>query len=149
MTPIDPRILTFISEHHILTLAVSIDNRPYCATCFYSYLPDLNLFVFTSDPGTRHISEIIRTENYYGSAAIALETRITGKIRGLQITGTLRKLKGEELKLGKKEFLRNFPVAYFSELYLWGLDPGFIKMTDNRLGFGIKLIWEKSVTRDA
>jgi hypothetical protein len=27
------------------------------------------------------------------------------------------------------------------ELHLWSLTPDFIKMTDNRLGFGKKLIW--------
>jgi uncharacterized protein YhbP (UPF0306 family) len=141
MIPIDPRILAFISEHYILTLAISSDDRPYCATCFYIYLQEPNLFVFTSEPDTRHIREMIRTNNFYGSAAIALETKITGKIRGLQITGMIRKLKGEELKIAKKEFLKKFPIAYLSKLYLWGLEPEFIKMTDNRLGFGTKLIW--------
>ena len=147
MMSIDKRILTFINEHHILTLAVSIDNRPYCATCFYVYLHEQNMFVFTSEPDTRHIREMMRTNNFYVSAAIALETRITGKIRGLQITGIVRKLKGEELKIARKAYLKSFPVAYFSKLYLWGLVPDFIKMTDNRLGFGKKLIWEKH--RDA
>lgn len=87
---------------------------------------------------------MIRINNFYGSAAIALETKITGKIRGLQITGMIRKLKGEELRIAKKEFLKKFPVAYLSKLYLWGLEPEFIKMTDNRLGFGKKLIWKKN-----
>jgi len=144
MIPIDQRIIEFIAEHHILTLAVSSDDRPYCATCFYIYLQEPNLFVFTSEPDTKHISEMIRINNFYGSAAIALETKITGKIRGLQITGMIRKLKGEELKIAKKEFLKKFPVAYLSKLYLWGLEPEFIKMTDNRLGFGKKLIWKKN-----
>lgn len=143
MIPIDQRILEFIGEHHILTLAVSIDDRPYCATCFYIYMQELNLFVFTSEPGTRHIKEMMRTNNFYGSAAIALETKITGKIRGLQITGLIRKLEGGELKIAKKEFLKKFPIAYLSKLYLWGLEPDFIKMTDNRLGFGKKLVWGK------
>ncbi len=141
MIPIDKRIIDFITEHHVLTLAVSIDDKPYCATCFYIYLRQRNLFVFTSGSDTRHIREVERTNNFYGSAAIALETKITGKIRGLQITGLMRKLKGEELKSAKNEYLKNFPVAYLAKLHLWGLEPEFIKMTDNRLGFGKKLIW--------
>jgi uncharacterized protein YhbP (UPF0306 family) len=28
------------------------------------------------------------------------------------------------------------------ELHLWSLAPDYIKMTDNRLGFGTKLIWK-------
>jgi len=27
---------------------------------------------------------------------------------------------------------------------LWGIEPDFIKMTHNRLGFGKKLIWQQT-----
>jgi uncharacterized protein len=137
----DERILKFINEHHVLTLAVVNKNLPWCASCFYVYLPERNLFVFTSDPDTRHISDVIQSNNYQVAGAIALETRITGKIRGIQFSGTIRELGGEELKTGKKAYYEKFPIARLSKLFLWGLEPGFIKMTDNRLGFGKKLIW--------
>lgn len=57
MKPVDKRILDFIRRHHVLTLAVAAGNTPYCAHCFYCYLPERNLFVFTSDPDTRHIRD--------------------------------------------------------------------------------------------
>ena len=38
-----------------------------------------------------------------------------------------------------------FPVANLMDLHLWQLDVTYLKFTDNRLGFGKKLIW----TRDA
>lgn len=142
MTPPDDRILDFIGEHHILTLAVSAGNKPYCATCFYVYLPEQNIFVFTSDPDTKHIRDCENENNFHVAAAIALETKITGKIRGLQITGMMRKLNGKERKAAKKKYLEKFPVARFSKLHLWSLEPDFIKMTDNRLGFGKKLMWK-------
>lgn len=141
MNPVDERILTFVDEHHVLTLAVSNNGLPWCASCFYVYLRELNLFVFTSDPDTRHIQDIVRGNNHEVAGTIALETRITGKIRGIQFSGTIRKLRGEELKKAKKTYLNKFPIARFSKLYLWGVEPFFIKMTDNRLGFGKKLIW--------
>ena len=144
MNPPDKRILKFIDEHHVLTLAVSNLNIPWCASCFYIYLRDRNLFVFTSDPDTRHIRDIIQGNNYQASGTIALETKITGKIRGIQFSGAVRKLHGEELKSAKKAYLEIFPIARFSKLYLWGVEPSFIKMTDNRLGFGKKLIWNIS-----
>jgi len=140
----DDRILKFIDEHHVLTLAVSKGNTPWCASCFYTYLRDRNLFVFTSDPDTRHIRDIVRGDNYQVSGTIALETKITGKIRGIQFSGPVRKLQGEELKTAKKAYLEMFPIARLSKLYLWGVEPSFIKMTDNRLGFGKKLIWNIS-----
>jgi uncharacterized protein len=139
----DERILEFIREHHVLTLAVVSCNRPWCASCFYVYLPDKNLFIFTSDPDTRHIKDVVESNNYQVAGTIALETKITGKIRGIQFTGPMRKLHGDELKEGKKAYHDKFPIARLSKLYLWGVQPDLIKMTDNRLGFGKKMIWEQ------
>ena len=64
-----------------------------------------------------------------------------GRIRGIQFSGILYKLKETELRSAKRSYLRRFPVARFSALTLWGICPDRIKMTDNRLGFGKKLIW--------
>jgi hypothetical protein len=138
----EQRIVDFIREHHILTLAVVRDNIPYCATCYYAYLREENQFVFTSGHETRHIRDVVDGNNYNVAGAIALETRIIGKIRGIQLTGTLREPEGDELKMARSAYLKRFPVArLMPELHLWILTPDFIKMTDNRLGFGKKLIW--------
>jgi len=142
MQPVDDRIITFIKEHHILTLAVSRNNIPYCATCYYAYLPEENLFVFTSGHDTRHIRDVTEGDNHQVAGTIALETRIVGKIRGIQFTGVIHELTGEELKKAKSVYLKRFPVARLVTVHLWKLEPDFIKMTDNRLGFGTKLIWE-------
>ncbi|MCD4679611.1 MAG: pyridoxamine 5'-phosphate oxidase family protein [Bacteroidales bacterium] len=141
MNPIDKRTLKFIQEHHILTIATSNNNNPYCATCFYIFLEDLNMFVFTSDENTKHINDIEKQKSVAG--AIALETKIIGKIRGIQFTGIINKLKGEEQKTAKRAYLKAFPYAILMQTHLWGVEVDFIKMTDNRLGFGKKIIWKK------
>jgi uncharacterized protein YhbP (UPF0306 family) len=142
MTRPDPRILQFIREHHVLTLAITRNDTPWCATCFYLFLEDRNLLVFTSGEETRHITDMTETLNFSAAGTIALETKMIGKIRGIQFSGIVRKLEGDELRLAKKAYLKRFPVARFSDLTLWGLEVHYIKMTDNRLGFGKKLIWE-------
>ena len=138
------RILTFIHEHHIFTLAITRDNRPWCATCYYVYLEDLNLFVFTSDHDTKHITDVVGSGNYYVAGTIALETRMTGKIRGIQFAGLMKELTRNDLKTAKSAYLKAFPIAHLTRLHLWGLEPEIIKMTDNRLGFGKKLIWRRN-----
>ncbi|MCX6232473.1 MAG: hypothetical protein NTZ33_13130 [Bacteroidetes bacterium] len=138
--PIDERIITYIAEHHIFTLATSNNNLPYTATCFYVYLPELNMFVFTSDTTTKHISDTV--EQSYVAGAIALETSIIGKIRGIQFCGPIKRLTGKELTQAKKVYIHKFPIAMLAKTTLWGITPDFIKMTDNRLGFGKKLIWD-------
>jgi uncharacterized protein len=143
MTDIDPRITAMILDHHVLTLAVSSGNNPYCASCFYIYMEEQNLFVFTSDHETRHIRDVVEGENYRVAGAIALETKMVGKIRGIQFTGQLRELKGKERETAKRAYLAKFPIARFAKLHLWGVEPDLLKMTDNRLGFGKKLTWKQ------
>jgi len=141
MEPIDRRIIQFIRKHHIFTLATSSGNKPYTCTCFYVYIESMNLVVFTSDHDTRHIRDL--KEQPAVSGAIALETMVIGRIQGIQFTGSCRELKGEEYKIAYKAYLSKFPVAVFKELFLWGIEPDFIKMTHNKLGFGIKLTWKR------
>ncbi len=142
MAKMDPRILEFIDEHHVLTLAVAKDQQPWCASCFYVFLEEENQFVFTSDDDTRHIRDAVESGNFRVAGAIALETKMVGKIRGIQFSGNLVKPDGDLLKKAKKMYLRRFPIARMAKLELWGLVPNHIKMTDNRLGFGKKLIWD-------
>ena len=142
MTAIDQRIVDFINEHHVLTLAVAKDGKPWCATCFYVYLEKENRFVFTSDEETRHVRDVTESGNYSVAGAIALETKMIGKLRGIQFSGVMFRPEGDDLKRARRRYVQKFPIARLTRLELWALEPDHIKMTDNRLGFGKKLIWE-------
>ncbi|RLD60426.1 MAG: hypothetical protein DRI95_15545 [Bacteroidetes bacterium] len=135
----DKKIIEFINEHHVLTLATSKNNQAYCSNCFYTYLEDENAFVFTSDLDTKHAQDAL-AQNYV-AASIVLETKTIGKIQGIQLTGNMFKPEAELKKKAKKAYLKSFPYAALMKTNLWILKPGFIKMTHNRLGFGKKLIW--------
>jgi hypothetical protein len=140
MKPIDKSITKFIQQHHVLTLATSSENTSWCCSCFYVYLEEQNIFVLLSDTGTKHVEYMQKQKRVAG--AIALETKIIGKIQGIQFTGDIEELKGEESKIAKHAYLKAFPYAIFKKTLVWGLKINYLKMTDNRLGFGKKLIWE-------
>lgn len=135
----DPKIIAFIKEHHVLNLATCIDNSPYIASCFYAYNTEHNVFIFASDKQTKHVQQI--EINSSVAAAITLETDVIGKIQGLQITGTAGLLKDAGLK---KFYFSKYPFVIIKNTTLWYLEPVFMKLTDNRLGFGKKIIWQKN-----
>ncbi len=139
----EKRIVDFIEEHHVLTLATSFEEEPWCANCFYVYLLEENSLVFTSDFETKHIQQA--SHNIYVAGSIVLETKIIGKIKGIQFQGIISEPKGEFLNIVKKTYLKRFPVAMLMETHLWVVDLTLIKMTDNLLGFGKKLIWKKDL----
>ena len=136
---VDSRIIKFFRKHHVLTIATSAGNEPWCANCFYVYLTDENALVFTTDADTRHGKEFVANPTVAGS--VVLETMIPGKIRGIQFRGTVSELEGDLLQKAESAYLKRFPVAALMDTRLWIIKLTYIKMTDNRLGFGKKLIW--------
>lgn len=134
----EKRITDFMARHHVLTLATATkEGVPYCAACFYAYDKSRNLIVFTSDDSTLHAQQMV--ENNSVAVAINLETRIVGKVQGIQICGTVRR--GEEAD--KSVYIKRFPYAAVAPLNIWVVEPTFMKLTDNTLGFGKKLIWNR------
>jgi hypothetical protein len=136
---VDSRIVKLFRRHHVLTIATTVNNEPWCANCFYVYLEDENALVFTTDPETRHGKEFIKNQLVAGS--VALETMIIGKIRGIQFQGLVSEPEGELASKVKSAYLKRFPVAMLMDTHLWIVSLNYIKYTDNRLGFGKKMIW--------
>ncbi len=133
----DERFIKFIKKHHVLTLAtVNGEGMPYVANCFYAFDTKRNLFVFTSDLATRHGAEMAANGNV--ALSVVLETRIVGRVQGLQVTG--RALRGDDE--ARKCYIKRFPYAAAADLELWMVAPTLMKLTDNTLGFGKKLLWQ-------
>ncbi len=142
MSKPDTRVIEFINEHHVLTMATCFDEEPYCANCFYVFSEDDNRFIFTSDKSTKHIKDT--AHNIMVAGSIVLETKTIGLIRGLQFQGYITELQGDEYKKARKVYLKRFPYAILKQTSMWAIDLSYMKFTDNRLGFGKKLIWKKN-----
>lgn len=138
----EKRITEFISKHHVLTLATSDGNIPWACHCFYAYMKNENWLVFTSDYQTRHIKEVEKNPNVSGG--IVLETSVVSRVQGVQFSGLMRlPSEGEKGKV-TRAYLARFPFAVLMTTNLWIVEIHFLKMTDNRLGFGKKLFWERN-----
>lgn len=135
----DRRIVKFLKKHHVFTIATTVDNKPWCANCFYVYIEEENVLVFTTDKTTRHGQEFVKNPHVAGS--VVLETMIIGKIRGIQFQGNVSEPEGGLSSKAKKAYLLRFPPAALMDTHLWVVSLTYIKYTDNRLGFGKKLIW--------
>ena len=132
---INERFVRFLRRHHVLTLATVAEGVPYCSNAFYCYDKERNLLVFTSDPATRHAQEMERNPRV--AASVVLETKIVGRVQGLQLCGTAARAD----ETARRAYLKRFPYAALAELTLWAIRPDYMTLTDNTLGFGKKLIW--------
>lgn len=132
------KIESFIRRHHLLSLA-TMGERLWCCSMFYAYDPQSRSFVVASDETTEHMGNVAQNPKVAGT--IALETKIVGKIQGIQFIAEMEicpdPLKGL--------YFEAFPYARVMNPTLWMIRLGEVKMTDNTLGFGKKIIWKREL----
>lgn len=131
------KIIEFLEKHHTLSLATCKDNQLSSCTLFYAYDKQTNAFIVASDTKTEHIQNVLENQNVSGT--IHLETDIVGKIQGIQFKAIMSAFKDE-----RKVYLKRFPFALALNPTLWSIAIDSLKMTDNRLGFGKKLMWTRA-----
>ncbi|MCH5335052.1 MAG: pyridoxamine 5'-phosphate oxidase family protein [Alistipes sp.] len=134
----DRRISSFLSRHHVLTLATAdACGGVWCSQAFYAWDDERDRFVFASDSLTRHGANMLADNRV--AVSVALETRIVGKIQGCQITG--RAVRGDDG--ARRRYIRRFPYAAAVDTEIWTVEADYVKFTDNTLGFGKKLVWQR------
>ena len=132
------KINAFIAEHHVMSLATAADGEISACSLFYAYDTEIKSFVVASSDETTHIKHI--EQNAFIAGNILLETKSVGKIQGLQFRGSFIELQDKELK---SLYFKTFPYALALSPKLWQIKVDYFKMTDNRLGFGKKIIWQE------
>ncbi len=129
------KIETFIGEHHLLSLA-TLGEVLWCCSLFYAYDSDAIAFIIATDPATIHGLNVVKNPIVAGT--VVLETKTVGKIQGIQFRGEMTSCRD-----GREIYFKAFPYALVMNPTLWRIRLDEIKMTDNTLGFGKKLIWKR------
>lgn len=122
---------------HILSLCVCKNNLPYCASAFYAYDEINSVLIFAGDKKTNHIK--IALENSNISGIIHLDTKIVGKIKGIQFLGKFKEADENQKKL----YFKRFPYAAVLKPAIWCVEINWAKFTNNKAVFGKKMIWQR------
>jgi len=131
------KVEAFINSQHVMTFATIHNNTPYCCSVFYLYDAATHSFIFASDTKSQHIQNAF--DNPLVSANIHLQTDIVGQIQGVQIQGIFT---FEATKEQKCSYFKRFPYALAMKPKIWRFEAQRFKYTDNRLGFGKKIIFD-------
>jgi len=132
------KINSFLSKHHVLTLATTDGIEISACNLFYAFDIEKISFVVASSDDTAHIKNITKNQKVAGT--VVLETKVVGKIEGVQFRGDFLPLEDEVLK---KLYFSKFPYALAMSPKLWQIKIDYFKLTDNTLGFGKKIIWQE------
>ncbi|TDB61300.1 YhbP family protein [Photorhabdus khanii] len=134
-------IRQYLARQHVFTLCTTAENDIWCASCFYVFDADKIALWFMTEPHTRH-GEMMQI-NSQVAGTVAGQIRNIAQIKGIQFRGEAIRLEGEEDKVARARYCRRFPVAIAAKTPIWQLDLSEIKMTDNTLGFGKKICWQR------
>jgi uncharacterized protein YhbP (UPF0306 family) len=138
----DKLIASFFKAQTVFTLATSVQDQPYCSTCFYAYSEEHNMLVFKSSEQTDHIKQALM--NNLVSGSVLPDKLQRGKIKGIQFKGKLVEPESQRLSDLKKTYYTKYPFALAMGGEVWTIELSWIKFTDNTLGFGKKIKWERA-----
>lgn len=130
------KIESFIAKHHVLSLATCGEDGVSACSLFYCYDEITRSFIVASSTETHHMQQIRHNNRVAGN--IVLETKEVGRIEGLQFRGVFLPDPSEQQK---KAYFLKYPYALAMRPTLWRIEVDFFKLTDNKLGFGKKIIW--------
>lgn len=133
-------ISRWLAKQHVVTWCVQQEGEPG-APMPLSFDAQKVAFYILTEEKTRH------AQMSGPQAAIAGtvngQPKTVALIRGVQFKGEIRRLEGEESDLARKAYNRRFPVARMLSAPVWEIRLDEIKFTDNTLGFGKKLVWQR------
>jgi uncharacterized protein YhbP (UPF0306 family) len=130
-----------------MTIAtVGVDGDPHAAAVYFAYDDHLNMFFF-SDSKSQHALDIVHD----GKAAVTVHPDLTNwqDIHGLQMRGVIQAVQSQsKWQEAWKLYLAKFPfVADLEQLVamnqLHMFIPRWVRLVDNRRGFGFKMEWAK------
>lgn len=136
----DKRISRFIKGQKVATICcLAADNKPYCFSCFYAFDEKKMQLYFKSDPKTLHM-QMLR-EKPFVSGSILPDKLNTAALQGVQFSGLL--IDRIECTTANSTYHYRYPFALAMSGTVYTVELQWIKMTDNTLNFGTKLVWEK------
>jgi len=155
MNRIQRKLLQFLRKHQVLTVAVTeTDGHPYAAALFYAVDDDLSFYV-VSDSTTRHGTAMLAVGVVAGT--IQRDRQEWNELRGAQFIGKCARLEGVEYAKGWAVFLKRFVflqavkrdgvgalASALAKMDLWRIEPSWIRLLDNRVGFAHKEEWRRS-----
>ena len=138
----EKRISRFIKSQKVATICcVDADNKPYCFSCFYAFDENKMQLYFKSSVGTHHMQ--LLKEKPFISGTILPDKLNPAALQGIQFSGSL--IDRIECASAKSAYHLRYPFALAMSGTVYTIELQWIKMTDNTLSFGTKLIWEKPV----
>ncbi|MGB4844427.1 MAG: pyridoxamine 5'-phosphate oxidase family protein [Ferruginibacter sp.] len=138
----DKTIIEFLQNQNCATVCCTDETRkPYCFSCFYAFDSCNGVLYFKSSANSQHA--FIMKKNPLIAGTVLPDRLNKLSVRGIQFEAEVLDNTAAEIQDGMKDYFKKHPVALLMPGEIWALQVNQIKMTDNTLGFGKKIIWNR------
>ncbi|NIF22592.1 YhbP family protein [Candidatus Pantoea multigeneris] len=134
-------LIRYLKKQHVLSLCATHKGELWCANCFYIFDEGEMTFFLMTEPETRHGTLMMANLEVAGTVNGQPKTVLL--IKGVQYRGVITRLEGDAEERARIRYQKRFPVARKVTAPLWALRVDELKMTDNALGFGKKISWQR------
>ena len=136
----DERMKKFIVRQTCASICcVDEVGKPYCFSVFYAFDDNKDFLYYKSSDDTKHTPLLKANPNIAGS--ILPDKLKSLMIKGIQFEGSAFIDKNNPD--AKSVFYGKHPIARTVPGRIWTVRIDKIKYTDNSLGFGKKVLWER------
>ena len=134
----DERIVKFLKKMHLASVcAIDDDGQPYAFSAFYAFDEISFSLLLASSHESSHVKFLKNSKLVAGT--VTLDTKIVGKIEGVQFQGVM----SEASESGREIYFKRFFYAKAMDPKIWSISLEKVKFTSNTLGFGKKIFWQK------
>ncbi|WP_311790560.1 MULTISPECIES: YhbP family protein [Pantoea] len=134
-------LVRYLKKQHVLSLCCQAGDDLWCANCFYVFDEASMAFWLMTEPDTRHGTLLQANPQVAGTVNGQPKTVLL--IKGVQYRGKIARLEDAAEVQARMVYQKRFPVARKVSAPLWEIRLDEIKMTDNALGFGKKIVWRR------
>lgn len=135
-------LIRYLKKQHVLSLCASSGDDLWCANCFYIFNEARMAFWLMTEPDTRHGALMLTNPRVAGTVNGQPKTVLF--IKGVQYRGRILRLSDAREEEARQAYQKRFPIAQKVKAPLWEITLDDVKMTDNALGFGKKIVWQRS-----
>mgnify|MGYP002375844210 CR=1 FL=1 len=138
-------IARYLGEQTCATICcVDREGLPHCFNCFYAFDEHDQQLYFKSQEGAMHST--LLHENGHVAGTILPDKLNKLMIQGIQFQGVVVDDAEEQHHRAASCYYTRHPMALAKPGHVWIIQLEKVKMTENSLGFGKKITWERSGT---
>lgn len=136
------QIFNFIQKQTCANICC-INNvmQPYCFTCYYLFNSTEQLLYYKSSFNTTHSVNILANANVAGTILPNKLNKL--QVMGVQFEGIVLHTDDPIVQVASIAYHKKYPMALAVPGSVWVIQLNHIKYTNNALGFGKKLHWER------